>query len=906
MGLYYNPPQPFMGARQPGAPLEQTPPSGPTPQNPPFMGGARVPQAVLDAWRPPPPSVMFDDAPITFPLGAPNPPQSTWFKLSEALTDWLPPQPGQVLFLLAPASTPPAPRPPIREYWSAQVEITTAWIPGPPGPYLQAQPYAQEVTVPPISGEVAANPPFNGGAKVPFAVLTAWIPPPPQAPVAVLLDPPISADFVSGQRPLDVVRELWEALPPMAIVLEAPIPSSSDSPIAASAIPQAVLNAWLPRDPMAITSTLGRLPSSSDRPIPRGVPEAQAWYPAQASQVLFTASPISTPPPLPPPVIGSEVPQAELNAWIKPDPLPQTARNIVPFIGPEPPHPNRIPLAVLNAWLPPQPQPIVAKVLASPFSADFPIKAVSPDLQAWAVSALAPVLPSISAPPGVGGIQLRVSVPDGVIQAWDAVPPAAIILEIPIPPSADQPVIGSPIPRAVLNSWIPPDPMPDFVNEGAFLQSGPAPTAAPFLRSIVEIVDAWLPAQAEPYLAAQPYAIEVTVPPISGPTPTNPPFAGGAAVPRAVLLSWLLPPPDQVLRLRPAASTPPALPPPVIGSQVPPAVLVSWQLPAPLPMIVITAPQGAAAPSNPPPVRGGANVFLDAWAPAPPRPIVEVELASPVSADQPPIGTKVPDGVLQAWTVPAPAPILPALPTPPSADRPPPLRPLQYLEPVFTPIALAKAVLSAPLPQPVMAISIWNAWLPPDPVQPAKAVYLALPAPIINAPIPNSSQFWSIYAGWISVQPQPIFGSSVITLLQPSFILNPNLIATVQPRRMVATIVSRTMARTNDLGPPIDSTVEQETVTFDFGPLLAPGVVITSIVSLTCVVYAGRDPAPSTRLIGASALGPSPKTFANTTAVYQLVGNMVGGVTYRLQCVVKTSDGQTPSGYTHLECKTPD
>ncbi len=110
------------------------------------------------------------------------------------------------------------------------------------------------------------------------------------------------------------------------------------------------------------------------------------------------------------------------------------------------------------------------------------------------------------------------------------------------------------------------------------------------------------------------------------------------------------------------------------------------------------------------------------------------------------------------------------------------------------------------------------------------------------------------------------------------------------------------MAQAADLTPPIDATVEVETIAFDFGPALNSGVTISSVASLTCTVHTGIDATPSSRLIGTSAIIASKATGAANAAVAQNIGNMLAGVTYLLQCVANTSDGQKLSLWTRIAC----
>jgi hypothetical protein len=132
-------------------------------------------------------------------------------------------------------------------------------------------------------------------------------------------------------------------------------------------------------------------------------------------------------------------------------------------------------------------------------------------------------------------------------------------------------------------------------------------------------------------------------------------------------------------------------------------------------------------------------------------------------------------------------------------------------------------------------------------------------------------------------------------------------IAVAQPRRRIATLRSNLiMSQARDLSPPMDAAIEQEIVGFDFGPALAAGVTITGVVNLACAVYRGADASPSSRLLGAPQLVASSATGAANSQVNQLFGTMVAGTTYRLQCLVTTSDGQTLSLWTHVASNAPN
>lgn len=123
------------------------------------------------------------------------------------------------------------------------------------------------------------------------------------------------------------------------------------------------------------------------------------------------------------------------------------------------------------------------------------------------------------------------------------------------------------------------------------------------------------------------------------------------------------------------------------------------------------------------------------------------------------------------------------------------------------------------------------------------------------------------------------------------------------PRNPFLVVVQRGMTQANDLPTAIDDTVEEVTVTFDFGTFLQSGITITSITSVACSVYQGADPSAASRVVGAPQIGASPSTGQNSQAVLVLVGTMIGGTIYTLQCQVMTSDNQAPSVTTRVRCR---
>jgi hypothetical protein len=77
---------------------------------------------------------------------------------------------------------------------------------------------------------------------------------------------------------------------------------------------------------------------------------------------------------------------------------------------------------------------------------------------------------------------------------------------------------------------------------------------------------------------------------------------------------------------------------------------------------------------------------------------------------------------------------------------------------------------------------------------------------------------------------------------------------------------------------------EQVVVPFDFISRLGPTETISTKV-VTCVVYSGTDPSPSSMISGAAS--------HSGTIVSQLVIGGVAGVIYELHCTITTSLGQT-------------
>lgn|GEM_PF-1003946 len=158
----------------------------------------------------------------------------------------------------------------------------------------------------------------------------------------------------------------------------------------------------------------------------------------------------------------------------------------------------------------------------------------------------------------------------------------------------------------------------------------------------------------------------------------------------------------------------------------------------------------------------------------------------------------------------------------------------------------------------------------------------------------------------------------------PIALPNPNLIAraavralnAIGARRFISALggtrarvvvgVSNHIANPRDLTPPIDAALEQELVTFDYSEILTNSANLISINELTCSVSFGTDATPGARILSAPSIIASPRNGIPASSVVVLVGNMLADVTYRLQCVVNTSDGQILSLWCRLACDEPD
>lgn len=177
MGLYYNPPSPFIGGRQPLAPGKIVPPSGPTPSNPPPAAkGFGFPFAVYAAWAVP--IIVFLPGPFVPAPEVDAPPIQAPLSFGAIFDAWYAPvAPVRQRTLPVPQSGPAIVANPPPLSFDA---VLRAW-------YAPPVPVRQRVLPAPASGPTPSNPPR---LKSFDAIYRAWNAPPDPVRQRVLPAPP--------------------------------------------------------------------------------------------------------------------------------------------------------------------------------------------------------------------------------------------------------------------------------------------------------------------------------------------------------------------------------------------------------------------------------------------------------------------------------------------------------------------------------------------------------------------------------------------------------------------------------------------------------------------------------------------------------------------------------------------
>ena len=99
-------------------------------------------------------------------------------------------------------------------------------------------------------------------------------------------------------------------------------------------------------------------------------------------------------------------------------------------------------------------------------------------------------------------------------------------------------------------------------------------------------------------------------------------------------------------------------------------------------------------------------------------------------------------------------------------------------------------------------------------------------------------------------------------------------------------------------------TNEIRTITFDYLNYLSPSQALSGVPTLFCTTLVGVDLLAQARLIGAPQIIASPANGRQGASVSQQIGQMVGGVTYVIQCVVPAPP-DIPSLWAQLPCDLP-
>lgn len=482
----------------------------------------------------------------------------------------------------------------------------------PPLPNIGAQQPLAPEQLTPQSGPAPQNPPLIG-SLIGQAILNCWFVPaaliilpqlliPQSAPVASLPQP---------QRSLQEVYRTWE-VPPPAPITARPLnpaifgPAPQNPPIVGAIVPLAVQVAWLPPAPASIVTINLNPPISGPAPSSSPIVGAQiplavqvAWLPPQAQPYFGEYEPYQ-PPTLSPPVSGpspqnppltSAINPAILNSWAIAPIAVALEQAGIPQSLPVAISPLRWPWEIYRSWDAAPPAPIVGSKLvpiSGPASQNPPFAGArfAVELEvSWLPAPPAPIVASIYNP-AVGGSQQQSSnppivgsvVPVAVQLAWLPPSPAPITAAKFVPPSRSQnpPFAGARFATELEVSWLPAPPAPIVaININPALQAVPAAAYVPPGAQIPFAVQiSWLPST-----FAVPTVSRLT-PPLSGPAPQNPPFAG-ARFATEIEITWLAP-----------------LPAPVVAVTFNPAVIAA---PTPISRQVHFTPQpsGVARASDP-------------------------------------------------------------------------------------------------------------------------------------------------------------------------------------------------------------------------------------------------------------------------------------------------------------------
>jgi hypothetical protein len=292
-------------------------------------------------------------------------------------------------------------------------------------------------------------------------------------------------------------------------------------------------------------------------------------------------------------------------------------------------------------------------------------------------------------------------------RAWDAPDLIAwpnFVANRLTPPSAVNPILflnAGEIDEAILASWAAPAPVviyPNFVADSFPPISGPTPQNPPVRGSRVpaEVQVAWIPPPFVPVVAVN------LDPTPAGPTPQNPPVRG-SRVPAEVQVAWIPPVllPVLAVNLDPTPAGPTPQNPPFAGTRVPVEVQVSWLPPVLLPVLAVNLDPPIDGTVSYTPVGSRVPVEVQvSWSPQVPAPVQRSSVLTPSVPQNPPFaGTRVPVEVQVSWLPPAPGPVLQVLAIPPSSVVPP-------YQPVGALVPTAVLVSWIPAPTPPLNVAV--------------------------------------------------------------------------------------------------------------------------------------------------------------------------------------------------------
>lgn len=246
---------------------------------------------------------------------------------------------------------------------------------------------------------------------------------------------------------------------------------------------------------------------------------------------------------------GARALQEIFNSWFVSAPLlePRKLRAPSPPAADNPPFNGgaRALQEILNSWFVPA-QPIESRKLKSPPSTDNPpfnggARVRQEILNSWVLPAPQLEPRKLSQPPSQtpdnppfnGGSRVL----QAIFNSWFIPAPQLEARKVSPPPSQtpDNPPFngGARSRQEILNSWFAP--VTSIVLPRPFVPAQPVQAAVPPSRVPDAIYQSWI---ASALLAQTGRKLS---PPISGPTPDNPPFNGGARARQEILNSWFIP-----------------------------------------------------------------------------------------------------------------------------------------------------------------------------------------------------------------------------------------------------------------------------------------------------------------------------------------------------------------------------